>query len=183
MVYDELNKDRKMLKGKNRLPIREAFLFLLAMLFFLAGCSSEMQQSIDECEEQFPPYAEKMGEIQAEWDDAIEMAASTSRIALTGPVSDLQAIRREASGAEPPVCVTARHEVYLTGMDSFISFFLDFMSDADSELDDSEIRLATLNMMSLTSSLERYEKDPERYFEDLRGGAAALETQEAEEDQ
>lgn len=53
--------------------------------------------------------AENLEEIAERWDDAIDIASSTSRIALSGPVSDLQEIRRETRQQEWPECARAAH--------------------------------------------------------------------------
>ena len=42
--------------------------------------------------------------ITEQWDDAMAVAQSSSRVTLGGPVQDLQSIRREASGQPVPAC-------------------------------------------------------------------------------
>jgi hypothetical protein len=168
-----------MIKEIDWLSFGRGFLFLLSGLLLLVGCSSELDKMVEECQEQFPPYAEEMAEIGEEWADTLDIAASTSRIALSGPVGELQAIRREASRLEPPVCFADEHENYLEGMDTFIGFFLDFMADADSEPDETDINIASLQMLVLQASIEQYEEDPESFFEEFKE-LAATATAEAE---
>ena len=166
-------------EGKYRLPIGQIVVIFLALLLFLVGCSSEFDKMMDECQEQFPTYAEQMTEIQQEWEDSIDVAASTSRIALAGPVGELQSIRREASRIKPPVCIAEDHESYLEGMDTFIGFFLDFMADADTEPDELDINIASIQMLSVIASIEQYQEDPEAFFAEVRGYIATA-TAEAE---
>jgi len=162
-----------MLKGRGWI------LILLVSAFILTSCSSALDKEIDECREQFPPYAEQMTEIIEEWDDAFDIAASTSRIALSGPVGELQAIRREAGRVDPPVCVVDVHDYYLEGMDTFIGFFLGFMADPDSKSDELDISFASLQMRMVTAGVEKYKADPEVFFDEYRE-LAGTATAEAE---
>ena len=155
--------------------IAEMKIWILLLIFsciFLASCASELDQQMDACEEAFPSYAEEMSEIQAEWKDTLEIAVSTSRIALAGPVGELQDSRRQANKVTPPDCMTDSHERYLRGMDTFIDFFLDFMADADVEPNELEISIAQIQLLSIAAAIEQYEDDPEAFFEELRGIAA-----------
>ncbi|MVT28776.1 hypothetical protein GO496_10580 [Acidovorax citrulli] len=43
-----------------------------------------------------------MDTLVARWDDAVKVASTTGRIALSGPVATLQAIRRETEGVTVP---------------------------------------------------------------------------------
>lgn len=148
-------------------------------LFFFAGCTSELDQHMNACKEAFPSYAETMSGIQEEWEDTFEVAISTSRIALDGPVGDLQSIRREARNVTPPDCMADAHQRYLEGMDTFINFFLEFMADADAEPDETDISIAQLKMAGMVNSIEQYENDPEAFFEEIRGVAATATAESA----
>lgn len=144
------------------------------------GCTSELDKHINSCKEDFPIYAESMSEIQSKWEDTFEIAISTSRISLAGPVGNLQNIRREASKVTAPDCIADSHENYLEGMDTFIDIFLDFMSDADAEPDELDINIAQLQILGIASVLERYEDDPEVFFEELRELAATATAESTE---
>lgn len=70
------------------------------------------------------------------WDDAADIAGSTGRINLSGPVGDLQAIRREAGRLDIPFCAEEAHEHLLRSMELYIDAFLAFMAqDPDSIVD------------------------------------------------
>lgn len=91
------------------------------------GCSTRDGQTV---------YA-RLNAFALEWDDAVDVAASTSRIALSGPVSDLQAIRRDVQRQEWPECASTAHDHLIQHMDYTIDSFLAFMqnkSDSDVEV-------------------------------------------------
>lgn len=157
----------------------QVFALIIGCTLFVS-CTSELDQQMEACQEAFPAYAEAMSDIQAEWDDTFDIAASTSRIALAGPVADLQNIRREANKLTPPVCIADSHESYLDGMDAFIELLLDFMADVDTESDESEVMLAQVEMLRLTFALEQYKQDPAGFFEEMRGVAATATAESAE---
>lgn len=68
-----------------------------------------------------------MNEFAQEWDDAVDIARSTGRIALSGPISDLQSIRRDVQRQEWPECATETHGHLVDWMDGMIDGFLAFM--------------------------------------------------------
>jgi len=154
----------------------------LVIWMLLVGCTSEFEQVLAECEEQFPAYIEQINEINEEWEDAFEVAASTSRIALSGPVGELQAIQREASDLEPPDCLADDHEGYLVGMETFIGLFLGFMADPDFEPADLDISIASLQMAWVPEIIDMFEEDPESLFSEMRGAMETV-TAEAEAEQ
>lgn len=75
---------------------------------------------------------EELGNLE-EWDDAYDVAASTSRISLAGPISDLQSAMRDVENLEVPGCLAQVKFYRLAGMDLAIAGFLSFMSQADDE--------------------------------------------------
>lgn len=56
-----------------------------------------------------PPEAGAMLALYREWVDAEELARSTPRIALAGPVASLQAFKRQAAELRVPACLDAAH--------------------------------------------------------------------------
>ncbi len=76
------------------------------------------------------------------WRDAATLADSTARVALAGPIADLQAIRRELLALEPPDCARVVHlstERYMTHL---IESLLMFMRDEPRAAVTDEIILA-----------------------------------------
>jgi hypothetical protein len=69
------------------------------------------------------------------WFDAVEIADSTARMSLSGPVGELQAIRRELTALEAPTCAASIERSLRNMMDNTIDGFLLFMQDEpDSEI-------------------------------------------------
>ncbi|MES2186636.1 MAG: hypothetical protein V4505_18940 [Pseudomonadota bacterium] len=65
-------------------------------------------------------------DVVAKWGDAQRVAGATSRIALSGPMSSLQAIRREADAVVVPSCLSSAKGDLLQGMSTIIDAFIAF---------------------------------------------------------
>ena len=65
------------------------------------------------------------------WDDASLLASSTARIALSGPISQLQSIRRESSDLIVPACISHHKELLIKSMDLTLDGYISFMQDKD----------------------------------------------------
>jgi len=74
-------------------------------------------------------YGADWRKTAAEWDDVCAVAHSTSRIALSGPVAELQRIRREWREVEPPEGLGEFHENIVAFQDATIEGFLAFMEE------------------------------------------------------
>ena len=57
-----------------------------------------------------PPQAAPLIDLYRRWADTERLALSTSRIALSGPTSAMQALRREAEAMKVPQCLAAPHK-------------------------------------------------------------------------
>ena len=77
---------------------------------------------------------------------AEELAGSTSRIALSGPVSDLQTLLLEAKNSDVPDCLIPAKEDLVKAMDYSIEAYLIFMSDG------SESQMINRFEISVTSA-------------------------------
>ena len=69
--------------------------------------------------------------VRVRWDDAVKLAHTTARIALAGPVANLQSIKREISAMTVPTCLTSPKEKLAASMDTTINGFMQFMQDAN----------------------------------------------------
>ena len=65
------------------------------------------------------------------WDDASLLASSTARITLNGPISQLQAIRRESTDVIVPACISHHKELQIKSMDLTLDGYIAFMQDKD----------------------------------------------------
>lgn len=104
------------------------------------------------CAVQMISFMGELNKVASRWDDARSLAASTSRIALSPVVSQLQDIRRQADGLQPPDCA-AYVKLYLVEyMDNTIEAFILFMGDAPDNKIESKFKSASL-------SFDLYEKE------------------------
>ena len=74
---------------------------------------------------------EELDAIKARWDDAVEVAGATPRIALSGPVTNLQQIRRDLDAAALSECLGDARKALAGSMDVTIPATLAFMADND----------------------------------------------------
>jgi len=87
------------------------------------------------CGESAESRSEGLADLQAikkRWDDGVNVASSTSRIALSGPAMNLQQIRRDLDGVKTGECLADAKSALAEGMDATISGVLAFMGDSDS---------------------------------------------------
>lgn len=122
----------------------QLLLVLLTIVFALVGCGPS-------CEEQIAEYLDQVDEIMVEWDDARDVASFTPALLLDGPISDLQAIRRNADrNLEPPEC--GRDDITKTAVDTkrnmirymndVIDLLLAFSADSNTDLDPGKNEIA-----------------------------------------
>jgi hypothetical protein len=86
-------------------------------------------------------YNKQLQDITQKWNDAVKIASSTSRIALSQPVAKLQEIRREAEMVKVPGRMTDCYGHLLKHMYLTIESFLSFMQDSGS-LSTIEVKMA-----------------------------------------
>lgn len=80
---------------------------------------------------EFDKSISELNSIYARWNDALKLADSTARIALSGPVGKLQEIKREAESLMVPACLVEPKKKMIEGMNKMVDGFMQFMGDAD----------------------------------------------------
>ena len=85
------------------------------------------------CASQSEEFLVEIQDINMRWLDAMELADSTSRMSLSGPISDLQLIRRDANKLEPPECAEGAKDALVMHMDYVLDGFLLFMAQEPDE--------------------------------------------------
>jgi uncharacterized protein HemX len=80
----------------------------------------------------------KFKATMVKYQDAMQLAASTSRIALAGPVATLQTLKREADLVAVPACMKNSKDFLMQGMNTSIDHFLDFMRQKSTEAEQTE---------------------------------------------
>jgi hypothetical protein len=86
--------------------------------------------------------SQKIGEIFNRWIDAEKIASSTSRSGLSGPVSNLQAIKRDMEAMTIPDCLKSAKFNYSYGMNSAINGYLLFMKQESTTAVNAEFQKA-----------------------------------------
>jgi|CXWK01.1.fsa_nt_gi hypothetical protein len=79
--------------------------------------------------DQAADYLAELAALRQRWLDALEIADSTARISLAGPVGELQAIRREIGALEGPACAQGAGAALYIHSEAVIDGFLLFMQD------------------------------------------------------
>lgn len=74
---------------------------------------------------------DKVHRHMREFDDASTLAASMPREQLSGPIANLQKIRREAEDELVPLCLSSLKDYQIRHMNSVISTLIAFLSIAD----------------------------------------------------
>lgn len=80
-------------------------------------------------------YLTRVQPILDRWDDANAVASSSSRIALSGPLAELQAIRRDAIELAVPTCANEAHKHLVAYMNATIEGYLAFARQDDASVE------------------------------------------------
>ncbi len=81
-------------------------------------------------QEEFATSIPALNTLYSQWKDALQLAGSTARIALAGPVGHLQTIKQQMDALSVPDCFMAPKQKMTKGMGKMIEGFLKFMQDA-----------------------------------------------------
>lgn len=142
----------------NRYVVAFVFIFFLA---FSAACSSITQQFLPAsptptatatatftptpvpCVVQAESFVEDVEALFDDWDDATRLADNTARIALSGPVQQLQEIRRAVNDLDPPACAEPVQRAFISYMNFTIDGFLAFMAEEphEKQFEDAQVKL------------------------------------------
>lgn len=95
-----------------------------------------------------------MTKIMEEWTDAIQIAESTPRINLTGPIQELQTIKRKAHFIKVPDCMVEPKKSLILSMENAIEAFIIFMADSDENRTDALFDQAKTNLSTYTTQLQ-----------------------------
>lgn len=103
---------------------------------------------------------ELFNQVSQEWDDALELAGSTSRMNLPPRIAELQSLRRNIQIQEWPKCAKPGQEHLISGMNSIIDGFILFLDSDNPEIlaesklaiGKSEFTLFSLELAKLKST-------------------------------
>ncbi len=93
------------------------------------------EEQKNEQKKEYHKAMSSLAEIYVRWNDALRLADSTARIALSGPVGSLQGIKREAESLAVPVCLVEPKTKMVAGMDKFVNGLMHFMAYSSDKLD------------------------------------------------
>lgn len=99
-------------------------------------------------------FLSEVDKLTTEWDDANKLANVTGRIALSGPVTQLQGIRRRLDDLKAPPCALDYRRELGNYMDNTITGYLAFMSqqpeaEVNTDFADAKTRLASATVLLL----------------------------------
>ncbi len=109
--------------------------------------ASEICQSVTQ------DYFAEIQPLLEDWQDTVEVANSTSRIALSPVVQDMQAIRRDIADVPVPDCAQDASGLLLIGLGDVVDSFLDFM--ADSETDSAIAQSMNMGLLEMTAAIDQ----------------------------
>lgn len=80
-------------------------------------------------------YINDVDDLLIRWQDAVQVASATARVSLSGPVADLQSIKREARDLSEPFCAgqIGFQDKMTNMMDTSVETFVEFMAGGPSE--------------------------------------------------
>lgn len=113
-------------------------LLVLFVCLAFVGCNEsstanepESESEPEPCRVDGQPVISTILEYAETWDDALGIAQNASRIALSGPISDLQEVRRDFRAEEWPACAKPLTDPLTNYMDATIEALLMFMGNED----------------------------------------------------
>lgn len=80
-------------------------------------------------------HQDSLRKFENTFEDAYRLAASTSRIALSGPVSKLQALHREAEAMQLPACMAQPKADLVESLRLYTSAFMGFMANRGGDVE------------------------------------------------
>jgi len=99
---------------------------------------------------------ELFNQVSQEWDDALELAGSTSRINLPPRIAELQSLRRNIQTQEWPKCAKPGQEHLISGMNSMIDGFILFLDSDNAEgLSESKIAIGKSEFILFSMELAK----------------------------
>lgn len=87
----------------------------------------EARLAAERTKSEYDKAASALVAARKRWADAVEVAAATSRVALNGPVTHLQTVRRETEALILPKCLDQPRQQLVDAMQLQIDGFLAFM--------------------------------------------------------
>ncbi len=113
------------------------------------------------CYELTEEYRESVDAIVDEWDDALQIANSTARMSLAGPLGELQEINRSTKQVDVPECASLSHGSLLSYQEKTIEGFLSFMAQAEDSTVNAQFDVAAAHLRRWANSYAELNEEPE----------------------
>lgn len=121
-------------KPKRKTPLI-VILIVLAVFILAAGAGYAWYSTSGPCGTKLVASAvQDLSGLHDDFNDYVEIASSTSRIALTGPVTEMQNIKKEAQSLIVPTCLDHARSLLVDSMSANVSGFLLFMAQEKDSL-------------------------------------------------
>lgn len=133
------------------------WLLLVMTLALVPACSAGELMGDESCELDGQPVVDVLERYAEEWDDALNVAQGTSRIALPAQVSDMQEIRRDFRREEWPACAEPATDALTSYMDGVLDALIAFMSQEPESKVQSLIKDATEHLDTFQDELDAIE--------------------------
>lgn len=107
------------------------------------------------CRAEVDDYFLMIQPVVTQWADLQSLAGSTSRIALSNVVGQMQAVHRDAERMSPPSCADFAHKYLLKHMSLTIDGMLAFMAQEDDDVVNAKMEEAAEYLTWFREQLER----------------------------
>lgn len=118
---------------------RTLVLFSLLLVLVACGAGEALQVEptavpatatpLPSCAEEYPEFHEALGDALDEYSDAMDIMFSVSKLAVAGPIGDMQDVQRAVEKLDAPACGVTAQLAVADYMDAEIGFWLDVLSD------------------------------------------------------
>ena len=149
-------------KGEN--PESKRWVLVVAVVLFAFLCVwafgglrsiGDVDTPFDSCNgRELSEYKKEVEVYFLAFSDAVVLSQNTPRIQLSGPVSDLQQIRRESVAIDHPDCADVAHGLLIVSMDAYIDAFIMFMGDEPDDQVERAFQKADTAFVSFTEEYQ-----------------------------
>lgn len=103
-------------------------------------------------------FTTTIDDVAQRWDDATKLANSTPRGNLSGQISNLQSLKREADAVEAPACLQVAKTNLVASMDATVTAFIDFLGQKPDATVTADFRTASTDMDNFHNQLDQINK-------------------------
>jgi hypothetical protein len=128
--------------------MKRIILLMALMALLLSACAPS-------CASQSEDYFTQANDLADDYLRTVEVANSTSRIALAPMVTKLSDIEKDIEGLEPPECAATAHKNLVRATKFGVDAFLSFMSEDSDAMIQSSFQNFQYNMDAYTKERDK----------------------------